>query len=140
MIDAGKKFLNAASKGQERLWKYKIKAINYFWTCVFHYINILEALYSLSVKASKDRTFIKWRFKVWRYCNCKVWVWAMLLLFFKGYHIHTGTSVIPRIQNSKPGNYSIFPTKKGLQCTFWLGQVIFSMKQSIKNYMWVNLS
>ena len=64
MIDAGEKFLNAASKGQERLWKYKIKAINYFWTRVFCYINMFEALYSLSVKSSKDKTFIKWRFKV----------------------------------------------------------------------------
>ena len=82
-----------ASKGQERLSKYKIKAFNYFWTSVFHYINMFEALYSLSVKNRKDGTFIRWIFKAYRYCNCKVWVWTMLLSFIKGYHIHTETSV-----------------------------------------------
>ena len=36
------------------LWKYKMKAMDYFSTCVFHYINMFEALYSLSAKNSKE--------------------------------------------------------------------------------------
>ena len=47
------KIILMASKGQERLCKCKIKAINYLRTCAFHYINMFEALYSLWVKNVK---------------------------------------------------------------------------------------
>ena len=71
-------------------WKYKIKAINYFWNCVFHYINMFEALYSLSGKNVKIGPSSNESLKYKDIEIVKFESGPCCSHFFRGtYHIHT---------------------------------------------------